>query len=1209
MNATFHFVALALFSLTPILALEGAETPQAGELLSGALSDRIVSIAMGWGELGYDTSVKPAGRPAMKLRIGEKTYEHGLGHHAPGELVVELGGEFKTFETEVGIQWQGGVNTASVVFQVFADGKKVFDSGVLREADAARKVALDVRGAEELRLVATDAGDGITCDCANWAEARLIREPGAARRPASPAVNIARFARVVAWDPAQKQGTKASRIEEMPAGDIFPCVELAPSPGGGYTISPWKAGDSRSPGPASFGLWWYENRFLRGVSLEFEDGAAKPPSEGVRLEVWEGESAWQGSWKAVEAAGDRQGNPWTWILPPSAIPQGTPRIRWVFPAIKEPVAVKKIAAYSRALWRALDVRIEPVPGGKRPSGDVEIYNGEMLGPSGEAASPTLRWDGEKPLDLKVRYSAPRRYKGDRTAICFRLEDTSFAVAVEDLIARDCVYVPHAGVFAKQASCRTTPGEYLKEIAGRKTVLGRVREMPEQTFAQAMEKVHNPVQDLGPMMISLACDNRKFVAHRDGTLAFNLCETPDEEPAAIPDEFSLSARREAAGAASVSRRLCGDWLPVPETTVKHGETKLNVRTCVAPLDEEAPAGAPAWLRRRALGVVEYEVASPGPAPARFSLALALAAKDGAVEWKAAGPRASVEKGGRLVVLVEKAEGAPLTFTPQGATLKIQGEVPAGSPARWAAFVPAWKAAPGDLPPLSPEKLRGAVESYWKRTLESALALEIPDKLLENVIRASQVHCLLAARNEAQGARVSPWISSDRYGPLESEANSIIRGMGFFGHEDFARRSLDFFEHRLSPEGYLTTGYTLIGTGEHLWTLGEHFDVSRDSEWLRRVAPGVARACRWIMENRAKTKRVDARGEKAPEFGLMPPGVTADWGRFAYRFFNEVQYCHGLELAGRALAEIGDPAAPAILADAEKYREDILRAWRWTQGRSAVVLLDSGAWVPSSPAILDCFGNVEDFLPGEDGNRTWAYSIEIGAHHQAVCGILPPRAREVDWIIDYLEDVQFLRTGMGDYPEEKSRADFFNLGGFAKVQPYYGRIAEVHALRDDVKAFLRSYFNAIPSLLSLENLSFWEHFHNTGGWNKTHETGWFLCQSRLLFAMERGEELWLLPFAPRAWFTEGKQIRVSNAPSRFGRTGFAVESGVGQSMIVASIEPPRRNPPKAIVLRLRHPEGKPIRAVEVDGKPHADFDPRLECVRLAPAAGKVRVQVSY
>ena len=29
--------------------------------------------------------------------------------------------------------------------------------------------------------------------------------------------------------------------------------------------------------------------------------------------------------------------------------------------------------------------------------------------------------------------------------------------------------------------------------------------------------------------------------------------------------------------------------------------------------------------------------------------------------------------------------------------------------------------------------------------------------------------------------------------------------------------------------------------------------------------------------------------------MPPGVTADWERYAYRFFNDAQYCRGLEAA--------------------------------------------------------------------------------------------------------------------------------------------------------------------------------------------------------------------------------------------------------------------------------------------------------------------------
>ena len=46
------------------------------------------------------------------------------------------------------------------------------------------------------------------------------------------------------------------------------------------------------------------------------------------------------------------------------------------------------------------------------------------------------------------------------------------------------------------------------------------------------------------------------------------------------------------------------------------------------------------------------------------------------------------------------------------------------------------------------------------------------------------------------------------------------------------------------------------------------------------------------------------------------------------------------------------------------------------------------------------------------------------------------------------------------------------------------------------------------------------HYTAGWNKTHETGWFLRQSRVMLVMDRGDELWLVPSATSAWLKDGK-----------------------------------------------------------------------------------------
>jgi hypothetical protein len=267
------------------------------------------------------------------------------------------------------------------------------------------------------------------------------------------------------------------------------------------------------------------------------------------------------------------------------------------------------------------------------------------------------------------------------------------------------------------------------------------------------------------------------------------------------------------------------------------------------------------------------------------------------------------------------------------------------------------------------------------------------------------------------------------------------------------------------------------------------------------------------------------------------------------------------------------------------------------------------VPGDPAFMDCFGHVEDFLPSEDGGRTWCYSIEIGAHQLAATNVLDPASADVSWIADYLEDVQFLRSGMGDYAEENNRKDVFCFGGFAKVQPYYCRIAEVYALRDDVKPFVRSYFNTVPTLVSRENLSFWEHFHNQCGWNKTHETGWFLCQTRTMFVGERGDELWLAAFVTNHWMNEGQKVSVRNAPTRFGKVGYTITSHVAKGEIEAVVQLPEKCTAKKVVLRLRHPEGKLIQSVTVQGKPHADFDPKKETISFEPSDRSVTIRAEY
>jgi len=114
---------------------------------------------------------------------------------------------------------------------------------------------------------------------------------------------------------------------------------------------------------------------------------------------------------------------------------------------------------------------------------------------------------------------------------------------------------------------------------------------------------------------------------------------------------------------------------------------------------------------------------------------------------------------------------------------------------------------------------------------------------------------------------------------------------------------------------------------------------------------------------------------------------------------------------------------------------------------------------------------------------------------------------------------------------------------------------------------------------------------------------------MLVTERGEELWLAPLVTNNWLKDGMSIGVKGARRFSAWSGTGSNQASARGGIVASIEPPTRSAPKAIVLRLRHPEGKPMQSVTVDGRPHADFDPKKETIRLTPADKTIHVEARY
>jgi hypothetical protein len=131
------------------------------------------TVSNGWGPAERDRSnAEQAAADGRAITIGGASFAKGIGAHATSDLRWALGRRYSRFDASIGVDDEVG-NSGTVVFQVWLDGIKAFDSGAVGGADPARAVSLDVAGADQLRLVVTNAGDDDHFDHADWAAARL----------------------------------------------------------------------------------------------------------------------------------------------------------------------------------------------------------------------------------------------------------------------------------------------------------------------------------------------------------------------------------------------------------------------------------------------------------------------------------------------------------------------------------------------------------------------------------------------------------------------------------------------------------------------------------------------------------------------------------------------------------------------------------------------------------------------------------------------------------------------------------------------------------------------------------------------------------------------------------------------------------------------------------------------------------------------------
>ncbi len=489
-------------------------------------------------------------------------------------------------------------------------------------------------------------------------------------------------------------------------------------------------------------------------------------------------------------------------------------------------------------------------------------------------------------------------------------------------------------------------------------------------------------------------------------------------------------------------------------------------------------------------------------------------------------------------------------------------------------------------------RKETEQFWTNYLARGAQFNVPEEPVNTLCCANLWHALRLPRrhggpsadvkldlpysNFAYDQRGTPW-------PVNQAVYVDYMLYDLRGYHDISAGELAaIYRNNQEANGHVG-GFANWGvyTPGMIYSVAQHYLLSGDRESFEMLLPATLKALDWCLVQASLAARRSGRGRGlvlAPLNDLSHD--TKAWA------FNQAYLYAGINLLGRALAEIKHPRSAECLLVSRAIAEAVQAGFGQASMLSPVVQLRDGTWVPYVPCDALTSGRRMDIWYPTD--------VDCGALHLSRLKALDPRGPLTSFLLLDHEDNLFLKQwGMAN-------------------EPVYNQQATAYLLRDDPKAAIRAFYSMMACAFSH---SAFEPVEHRWGWGQyfgppSTDGAWFELYRHMLVHETDNGALLLCQAAPRKWLEQGKRIQVQRAPTYFGSIDFTVESAAAQGEIRAEIDTPRRKLPSALFLRLRHPQGKPLRSVRVNGQPWTDFDTAKEWVRIpSPAEQSYSVVAKY
>ena len=442
---------------------------------------------------------------------------------------------------------------------------------------------------------------------------------------------------------------------------------------------------------------------------------------------------------------------------------------------------------------------------------------------------------------------------------------------------------------------------------------------------------------------------------------------------------------------------------------------------------------------------------------------------------------------------------------------------------------------DAPKLAatdPAKLLAAAEGAWKAALGRTATLETGDAASTDILNASIAN-LLALRSQ-DGGRVT--LRPGPFGPAFSVGAAALGAvaldrMGL--HAEAAELLADLVARRGNERLWRSPEDAWTPTGQALWALATHFQLTGDTKWLAANYKPIIQAAEALVEARERTKWI-AHDPTLYFHGLLPAApyrsLPAD-----HWLVHDFWACCGIRCAAAAARALAKPNDYKWLED---NLDDYAASLRRAIAQSAVV----------GPAA-GCFPGA----PGESSQWTFA---------SCCAALYPTPALPRD---DKLAAATFAYLDANAIERLPGGLDGRSPALDVPLACHYALARLAAGDADGALAAFTAIANLAPTTGTLPAQADLKARRASGLAPSAAAAAGYILLLRDMLVAERADELHLCPCVPQAWLAKG--VAVARAPTSFGPLACRARLDGAKLVVEATI--PSRRAPKAVVIGLPRP----------------------------------------